>query len=125
VKALERGGEGLFGSRTSANTCHITSRRPHATPRSCLMGGCCALRCFNAPHSWQLGWGSPLAVLNSATFPVGVPLSFFLPSQQSVGGGNMIVLQVGRPASGSGPYALVAVAAAAARSPGAVWRDKT
>lgn len=23
---------------------------------SCAMGYCCTLRCFNAPHSWQMGW---------------------------------------------------------------------
>ncbi|GIL88649.1 hypothetical protein Vretimale_17244 [Volvox reticuliferus] len=48
---------------------------------SSVMGGCCAVRCHNAPHNWQLGWGTPLAVLTSATLPVGVFLYFSLPSQ--------------------------------------------
>ncbi|KXZ48445.1 hypothetical protein GPECTOR_28g855 [Gonium pectorale] len=50
---------------------------------SSVMGGCCAVRCHNAPHNWQLGWGAPLAVLNSATLPAGVTLFFDLPSQHT------------------------------------------
>ena len=50
---------------------------------SSLMGGCCALRCFNAPNNWQLGWGQPLAVLNSATWPQHSWLYFDLPAQHT------------------------------------------
>ncbi|KAG2422742.1 hypothetical protein HXX76_015828 [Chlamydomonas incerta] len=50
---------------------------------SSLMGGCCALRCFNAPNNWQLGWGQPLAVLNSATWPQHKWLYFDLPAQHT------------------------------------------
>ncbi|GIL64116.1 hypothetical protein Vafri_18081 [Volvox africanus] len=28
---------------------------------SCTMGLCCRTRCFDAPHSWPLGWALPLA----------------------------------------------------------------
>lgn len=34
------------------------------------MGGCCDVRCHNAPHNWQLGWRSPMAEFNAATMPL-------------------------------------------------------
>ncbi|KAG2447471.1 hypothetical protein HYH02_007399 [Chlamydomonas schloesseri] len=79
---------------------------------SSLMGGCCALRCFNAPNNWQLGWGQPLAVLNAATWPRHTWLYFDLPAQHTADA-HMIWIQpdwlpegrrdgVGGPGSGSG-----------------------
>lgn len=49
---------------------------------TCAMGGCCDTRCFNPVHNWQLGWGKPMAVLNSDTLPTGVWSEFDLPLQQ-------------------------------------------
>ncbi|KAL4419547.1 hypothetical protein ABPG77_006878 [Micractinium sp. CCAP 211/92] len=37
---------------------------------SCIMGQCCAARCMNAPHAWQLGWIAPQQ-LDGNTLPVG------------------------------------------------------
>lgn len=49
---------------------------------SCPMGGCCDVRCFNSPHNWQLGWGTPLTTLSTATFPVGSFITISMPNQQ-------------------------------------------
>lgn len=35
------------------------------------MGHCCSTRCFNAPHSFQLGWSKPIDVLNKDNLPQG------------------------------------------------------
>jgi hypothetical protein len=35
------------------------------------MGECCTVRCFNAPHSYQLGWHNPIALLHRENFPSG------------------------------------------------------
>ena len=56
-------------------------------------GACCDVRCFNTPHNWQLGWGRPIATLNSLTMPSpGTWMSFILPSQQSAAA-NMVLIQ--------------------------------
>ncbi|PNH06210.1 Autolysin [Tetrabaena socialis] len=60
---------------------------------SSLMGGCCAVRCHNAPHNWQLGWGAPLAVLSSATLPLNTFLYFDLPAQNAAADANILWLQ--------------------------------
>ncbi|CAE7224237.1 unnamed protein product, partial [Symbiodinium natans] len=44
---------------------------------SCAMGYCCSVRCYNAPHAYELGWITPSLELNDANFPsilTGVPL---------------------------------------------------
>ena len=68
--------------------------RDHATPSpTCFQGSCCDIRCFNAPHNWQLGWGSPIATINSKTMPTGGTwVTFTLPSQQA-SDVNMIMIQ--------------------------------
>jgi len=33
------------------------------------MGGCCAVRCHNAPQAWALGWHDPIVVLNDGETP--------------------------------------------------------
>jgi hypothetical protein len=55
-------------------------------------GKCCETRCFNPPHNWQLGWGTPLAQLNSSTFPAGTWLTLDLPAQH-VDSQNMVLVQ--------------------------------
>ncbi|KAL6759131.1 Gametolysin peptidase M11-domain-containing protein [Haematococcus lacustris] len=50
---------------------------------TCPMGGCCDTRCFNPPHNWQLGWGSPIVTLNAVTLPPGLPVTLTLPPQQA------------------------------------------
>ena len=50
---------------------------------SCAMGFCCSIRCYNAPHAWELGWlegtvlGSTLTegLMLGATLVVGAWLS--------------------------------------------------
>ncbi|KAG2429997.1 hypothetical protein HYH02_013825 [Chlamydomonas schloesseri] len=44
------------------------------------LGTCCATRCPNAPHAWQLGWAEPAAELGGGGLPAGVWRSFTLPS---------------------------------------------
>ncbi|GLI64981.1 hypothetical protein VaNZ11_008405 [Volvox africanus] len=39
---------------------------------TCALGYCCAMRCFNAPHMWQLGWREPLATFGFSGLPIGV-----------------------------------------------------
>jgi hypothetical protein len=38
---------------------------------STTMGSGAGVRCHNAPHTWQLGWSSPIASLNKANLPAG------------------------------------------------------
>ncbi|KAG1679293.1 hypothetical protein FOA52_009323 [Chlamydomonas sp. UWO 241] len=38
---------------------------------SCAMGYCCAVRCFNPPHTWQLGWSDLIATLSQSNLPAG------------------------------------------------------
>lgn len=45
------------------------------------MGHCCDTRCYNAPHSFQLGWSKPLGVLHKGNFPTG----------ESVVGGDVVL----------------------------------
>ncbi|GAB4814055.1 hypothetical protein N2152v2_001101 [Parachlorella kessleri] len=47
---------------------------------SCTMGFCCALRCYNAPHTWQMGW-LPLLELDEARLTPGTTFSFELTRQ--------------------------------------------
>ncbi|KXZ50912.1 hypothetical protein GPECTOR_14g159 [Gonium pectorale] len=42
------------------------------------MGSCCAARCFNAPHTWQLGWDAPLATLSETTLRPGRTVAYSL-----------------------------------------------
>jgi hypothetical protein len=35
------------------------------------MGHCCSTRCFNAPHSYQLGWSKAVDSLDKENFPAG------------------------------------------------------
>ncbi|CAJ1440022.1 unnamed protein product [Effrenium voratum] len=35
---------------------------------SCAMGYCCSVRCYNAPHAYELGWMTPLMELTAANF---------------------------------------------------------
>lgn len=51
-----------------ANGLHFHAYKDDA----CAMGHCCLSRCFNAPHSLQLGWASPLAVLHRGSLQPGV-----------------------------------------------------
>ena len=50
-------------------------------PGVMCQGSCCDVRCFNAPHNWQLGWGTPLAVVKTSTLPAATWVNFSLPSQ--------------------------------------------
>ena len=50
------------------------------------------LRCFNAPHNWQLGWGTPLATFSSANLPPITLQTLFLPAQASERA-NMVVIK--------------------------------
>ncbi len=48
--------------------------------RSCAMGGCCGNRCFNVPQSWELGFTSPIAILNGSTFQTGNWFNYEVPA---------------------------------------------
>ncbi|WIA38079.1 hypothetical protein OEZ86_001448 [Tetradesmus obliquus] len=43
------------------------------------MGHCCSTRCFNAPHSFQLGWSKALDSLSKGNFAAGEWRSYVLP----------------------------------------------
>ena len=51
------------------------------------MGYCCSVRCFNAPHAFQLGWAAPVpgGVLDAASMSPGVWYDFAIPRQVSRG----------------------------------------
>eukprot|EP00798_Chlamydomonas_sp_ICE-L_P008461 gene8461-4904_t len=38
---------------------------------SCPLGACTGLRCFNAPHTWQAGWGEPIETFNKENLQPG------------------------------------------------------
>ncbi len=47
------------------------------------MGYCCQMRCFHAPHAWQMGWSQAVAALDSTQLTPGTTLQFFIPPQLS------------------------------------------
>jgi hypothetical protein len=49
--------------------------------------------CPSAPELWRLGWATPLALLNSATLPLGQFFSFVLPATYLGPTGVMIKIQ--------------------------------
>jgi hypothetical protein len=49
--------------------------------------------CPNAPELWRLGWGAPVAELNSSTFPLGVFRTFTLLATSLGPAGCMIKIQ--------------------------------
>ncbi|GLI65911.1 hypothetical protein VaNZ11_009558 [Volvox africanus] len=53
---------------------------------TCIMGaiGGQGIRCFNAPHNWQVGWASkPVRQLGDSDLPYGNPTSVRIPAQMS------------------------------------------
>lgn len=70
---------------------HATDARCSYCDETCVMGGCCSLRCFNAPHAWQLGWASPLAELKAESLPPNIFQRYAVPAQ-NVQPQNMIVV---------------------------------
>lgn len=50
---------------------------------SCGMGYCCSRRCYNAPHSEQLGWMSEGIVIDRGTFPIGTNNTYYLKDARS------------------------------------------
>lgn len=50
---------------------------------SSAMGYCCVQRCMSAPHNWQLGWASPITVLDGNSLLVGQTLQYNVPVQYS------------------------------------------
>ncbi|GIL67487.1 hypothetical protein Vafri_20883, partial [Volvox africanus] len=49
--------------------------------------------CPSAPELWRLGWATPLAQLNSSTFPVATYMNFTLPATYLGPTGAMIKIQ--------------------------------
>ena len=43
------------------------------------MGACCATRCHNAAHAWQLGWVGELARVRASSLPRGQSVRYTLP----------------------------------------------
>ncbi|KAF8055403.1 Abcb6 [Scenedesmus sp. PABB004] len=58
------------------------------------MGHCCSTRCFNAPHSFQLGWSRPIDVLTKDSLPPGEWRSFTLPPRAGPGAAAANLLRV-------------------------------
>ncbi|KAG1675240.1 hypothetical protein FOA52_016271 [Chlamydomonas sp. UWO 241] len=57
------------------------------------MGACCDSRCLNTANNWQLGWGAPLATLNTGSMPVlGSWIEFSLPAQHTDRENMLLVL---------------------------------
>lgn len=50
---------------------------------TCAMGFCCSQRCYNAPHSEQLGWMRDGVVLDRGTFPIGTTRTYYLKDARS------------------------------------------
>lgn len=49
---------------------------------SCAMGYCCAQRCYNTPHQWQMGWQA-LQQVDSGALPAGGTVAVTLPAQHT------------------------------------------
>jgi len=47
------------------------------------MGGCCDIRCHNAPQAWSLGWYDPILSLNDTTWKRGETTNVALPAMLS------------------------------------------
>lgn len=62
---------------------HAATTQSTYGDQTCAMGDCCSNRCYNTPHSYQLGWSSPVdgGDMTSANMIPGTWTSFNLPSQ--------------------------------------------
>ena len=60
---------------------------------SSAMGNCCRVRCFHAPHNWQLGWARPVGgsagVISRESLGPGETRTVLLPAQLR-GPGSMV-----------------------------------
>jgi len=70
---------------------HATRGNCEYCDYSCVMGGCCDTRCFNAPHNWQLGWSNPLVVLNATTLGSGWFFFYQLPAQHTSNENTLLI----------------------------------
>ncbi|EFJ43809.1 hypothetical protein VOLCADRAFT_95959 [Volvox carteri f. nagariensis] len=52
---------------------------------ACPMGGAGGqgVRCLNAPHNWQVGWGRPFLELTDSSLRYGAPMTVAVPQQMS------------------------------------------
>ncbi|KAF6265132.1 Gametolysin peptidase M11-domain-containing protein [Scenedesmus sp. NREL 46B-D3] len=58
------------------------------------MGHCCSTRCFNAPHSHQLGWSKAVDTLNKDNFGAGEWRSYTLPPRAGQGSRDANLIRV-------------------------------
>ncbi|GIM15399.1 hypothetical protein Vretimale_18171 [Volvox reticuliferus] len=69
---------------------------------TCIMGatGGQGIRCFNAPHNWQVGWASkPVEELDDSDLPYGISTSVLIPAQMSGLRTSVLVRGAGMPAN--------------------------
>ncbi|GIL42048.1 hypothetical protein Vafri_115 [Volvox africanus] len=66
---------------------------------TCTMGATAGqgIRCFNAPHNWQIGWGRPFQTLTDNSLPYGNAVSVRIPSQLSTTASSVRVSVSGMP----------------------------
>ncbi|GIL67428.1 hypothetical protein Vafri_20814 [Volvox africanus] len=67
---------------------------------TCTMGatGGQAIRCLNAAHNWQIGWGRPFLELDDASLPYGMPSApIRIPKQLSSINSSVVVTGAGMP----------------------------
>ncbi len=60
------------------NHVHVALITNH--PCTGAMGFCCDVRCYNAPHLYQLGWANALGTLYKDNFSAGKWLTYSLPA---------------------------------------------
>ncbi|EFJ51451.1 hypothetical protein VOLCADRAFT_87769 [Volvox carteri f. nagariensis] len=68
---------------------------------TCTMGavGGQGIRCYNAPHNWQVGWGRPVLQLDDSGLPYGQSASVNIPPQMSAVQSSVMVSASGMPAN--------------------------
>ncbi|GLC38678.1 hypothetical protein PLESTM_000762300 [Pleodorina starrii] len=60
---------------------------------TCIMGARegQGIRCFNAPHNWQVGWGRPFVQLDDAGLKIGNTITVRIPNQLSTAASSVMV----------------------------------
>ncbi|GLI65217.1 hypothetical protein VaNZ11_008698, partial [Volvox africanus] len=68
---------------------------------TCAMGsyGGQGIRCFNAPHNWQIGWGKSVLQLNDEGLPYGNAKEIFVPPQLSAVSSFVVISTSDMPAN--------------------------
>ncbi|GLI66238.1 hypothetical protein VaNZ11_009980, partial [Volvox africanus] len=76
--------------------CGIGDQCDHTCPMGATGGQ--GIRCLNAPHNWQVGWGGPILQLSDANLPYGKPSApIRIPLQTSSINSSVVVTGAGMP----------------------------